>query len=248
MKQKISVLCAVRDDRVFRLLMQEMDDGEHCVFTIVHSGSQALRAGEASLPDILVTDAVLSGLDGPALVDRLRETLGSRMPYVIGGAMMPFARDAFNRHGVTCVVSVPWVLEEVCAALQEAMQSIDVHIDWEKAEPGFVRAGMLLKDLGMNRSLHGTVYLCWAAALTALDESRLYAIGERLYKPIAEKEATTPQNVERLIRHAVESTMDSAKAETLYAFFGNTIDPARGKPTNAQMIGMLAQKVRTGEE
>ena len=41
--------------------------------------------------------------------------------------------------------------------------------------------------------------------------------------------------------------MDNAKAEELYAFFGNTIDPARGKPTNAQMIGMLAQKVRVGK-
>ena len=42
--------------------------------------------------------------------------------------------------------------------------------------------------------------------------------------------------------------MDSARAEALYAFFGNTIDPTRGKPTNAQMIGMLAQKVRVGEK
>ena len=38
--------------------------------------------------------------------------------------------------------------------------------------------------------------------------------------------------------------MDAAKAEDLYTFFGNTIDPMRGKPTNAQMIAMLAQKVR----
>lgn len=248
MKQKISVLCAVRDDRIFRLLMHEMDDGEHYEFAIAHSGSQALRACETSLPDILVTDAVLAGLDGPALVDRLRGRLSSHMPYVIGGAMMPFARDAFNRHGVSRVVSVPWVLEEVRAALQEAMESIDVCIDWEKAQQGFVRAGVLLNDLGMNRALHGTLYLCWASALAALDESRLYAIGERLYRPIAQKEETTPQNVERLIRHAVESTMDSAKAERLYAFFGNSIDPARGKPTNAQMIGALAERIRIGEK
>ena len=101
MKQKISVLCAVREDSVLRLLMQEMDDGEHCMFTIAHSGSQALRACEALSPDILVVDAVLPGLDGPALVDRMREKLGTGMPRVIGGAMMPFARAAFVRHGVT---------------------------------------------------------------------------------------------------------------------------------------------------
>ena len=30
----------------------------------------------------------------------------------------------------------------------------------------------------------------------------------------------------------------------IYGFFGNTIDPMRGKPTNAEMIGMLAQHMR----
>ena len=35
----------------------------------------------------------------------------------------------------------------------------------------------------------------------------------------------------------------------LIDFFGNTIDPMRGKPTNAQMIGMLAQRMNiTAEE
>lgn len=244
MKQKISVLCAVREDSVLRLLMQEMDDGEHCMFTIAHSGSQALRACEVLSPDILVVDAVLPGLDGPALVDRMREKLGTGMPRVIGGAMMPFARAAFVRHGVCHVVSVPWAYDEVHAALIDMIGEIDAFIDWEGAKAGFAHASMLLEHLGMHRGLHGFGYLAWAAALTALDESRLQAIGEQIYKPIAQREHTTHQNVERLIRHAVESTMDAAKAEDLYTFFGNTIDPMRGKPTNAQMIAMLAQKVR----
>jgi len=42
--------------------------------------------------------------------------------------------------------------------------------------------------------------------------------------------------------------MDSVRADALYAFFGNTIDPTRGKPTNAQMVAMLAQKVRIARE
>ncbi len=247
MKQKISVLCAVREDDVLRTLMQEMDDGEHCMFTIAHSGSQALRACEVFSPDILVVDAVLPGLDGPALVDRMREKLGAGMPRVIGGAMMPFARAAFARHGVRHIVDVPWAYEEVRAMLIDMMDEIDAFIDWEGAKVGFVHASVLLEHLGMHRGLHGFVYLSWAAALAALDQSRLHAIGERIYAPIAQREHTTPQNVERLIRHAVESTMDSVGAQELYAFFGNTIDPMRGKPTNAQMIAMLAQKVGVGE-
>ena len=73
---------------------------------------------------------------------------------------------------------------------------------------------------------------------------RMDAVGERLYKPVAEHCGTTEQTVERLIRHAVESAMDTVGVLRIYGFFGNTIDPMRGKPTNAEMIGMLAQHMR----
>lgn len=38
--------------------------------------------------------------------------------------------------------------------------------------------------------------------------------------------------------------MDTVGVLRIYGFFGNTIDPMRGKPTNAEMIGMLAQHMR----
>ena len=83
-----------------------------------------------------------------------------------------------------------------------------------------------------------------AAALVLDDESRMEAVGDRLYKPVAEHFGTTEQTVERLIRHAVESVMDARGVRRIYGFFGNSIDPMRGKPTNAEMIGMLAQHMR----
>ena len=52
------------------------------------------------------------------------------------------------------------------------------------------------------------------------------------------------ENRQSLIRHAIERAADTVGERGIYAFFGNTIDPMRGKPTNAQMIAMLAQRVR----
>ncbi len=248
MRQKISVLFAVREETTIRNLMAEMDDGERWVFHIENGGVKALKRARSIQPDILVADAILPGLDGPALVDRVCAALGADMPRVIGGAMLPFAREAFERHGVKRIVNVPWDCAELRRALKEAIEETLVHVDWDRAHGDYVYAVEILKRLGMNTVLNGCMFLAWAAALSAQSESRLDAIGERIYTPIAHKHNTTPQNVERLIRHAVESTMDNAKAEDLYAFFGNTIDPARGKPTNAQMIAMLAQKVRIARE
>lgn len=38
--------------------------------------------------------------------------------------------------------------------------------------------------------------------------------------------------------------MDASEARGVYGLFGNTLDPARGKPTNAQIVAMLVQRMR----
>lgn len=244
MKQKIGVLCAVREDSVIRRLARELDDGERCTFRIVRTGTDALLEAQRYAPDILVVDSVLTGMDGIGVVERMKTQLGGRMPRVIGGVMMPLAEEGFRRRGVRRTVQVPWEYTELRIALEDAMEEIDTFVDWQRAQEGYEHACVLLARMGMRPALHGFTYLAWAAALAARNESRVHAIGMRLYAPIAARFGTTPQNVERLIRHAVESTMDDAKAKGIYSFFGNTIDPTRGKPTNAQIVSMLAQKVR----
>ena len=80
--------------------------------------------------------------------------------------------------------------------------------------------------------------------MACASESRLFSIGTDVYAPIAKRYQTTNANVERLICHAIESTMSAARAKGVYTLFGNTIDPAKGKPTNAQVIALLAQRMR----
>lgn len=245
--KKIHILCAMRDCRVIEQLIREMDDGERCTFRVVGNGDAVLESVQALVPDILVIDSVLPHLDGLGVMDRLRARLGERMPRVIGGSMMAFADAGFLRRGVTRLVRVPWEIGELRAALCDTMEEIRGRVDWQRVKSASARAAMLLTQLGMKPALRGYAYLSWAAALAYDDESRLYAIGERIYRPIADRFDTTAPSVERLIRHAVESTMDAVGADGVYGFFGNTIDPTRGKPTNAQMIGMLAQQLRVRE-
>lgn len=242
--KRTNILCAMRDLRTAESLQREMENAERCSFRIVNNGDLALISAEQEQPDILVIDAVLPQIDGLGVVDSMRRMLGTRMPRVIGGSMMPFTDEGFRRRGVDRIVRVPWDLVELRAAIEELIERINTQIEWERAQEDFDRASALLRQMGMRGSLHGFTFLAWAAALACEREDRLYTLGERIYVPIADRFSTTPQNVERLIRHAVESTMDAVGARGVYGFFGNTIDPTRGKPTNGQMIGMLAQRMR----
>lgn len=240
----INVLFAVRQRAVAESLRRELDDAERCAFEIVTSGSAAIESARRCPPDILVVDAVLGEMDGLGVVDCLREMLGDRMPRVIGGTMLPMGERGFRRRGVSTVLRVPWQREELRGALLQQMEEIESRIDWDRAQHGHDRACALLEEMGMRRTLKGFAYLAWAAALAYDNEARLYAVGRSLYAPIAQRFSATEASVERLIRHAVESTIDSVGADGIYGFFGNTIDPTRGKPTNAQMIAMLVQRMR----
>ena len=242
--RKTYILCAMRDPRAAMMLRREMDDAERCDFEIAYDGALALRCMERSAPDILVIDAVLPGVDGLGVIDRMRAMLGSHAPYVIGGSTMGFADEGFLRRGADRLMSVPWDAQALCALLRELVESIDTKIDWASAQEDCEQARELLRGLGMREHLRGFDYLAWAAALACEREDWLFAIGEHIYEPIAARSSTTRQNVERLIRHAIESTMDAVGSQGVYGFFGNTIDPTRGKPTNAQMIGMLAQRLK----
>lgn len=244
MKKRMDILCAVRDKTISRMLSAELDNGQQCTVRLATDGAAALEEARHFAPGILVVDAILPRLDGLALVDRLGAILGEQMPRIIGGAMLPMAEEGFYRRGAARVVGVPWDREELRGAVVETMRELETYIDWDRAREEHERAAQLLRKLGMRETLRGFDYLSWAAALACEREESLFSIGEQLYRPVAEHLGTTPQNVERLIRHAVESAMDSIGAVGIYGFFGNTIDPTRGKPTNAQMIGMLAQRMR----
>lgn len=244
MHGEVHILLAMRDKQAMRRLIAQMDDSETCVFDMVTTGLQALEACRKAPPDILVIDAVMPQMDGLAVVEQLKCEMGDRMPRVIGGCRTPFAHKGFLRRGASVVIALPCEIADVKRAIMLEIEKLKETLDWDMLRPAQIRAGALLHQMGMPVSLRGYEFLCCGAALACESESRLYSIGKGIYEPIAAYHNTSKENVERLIRHAIESTMNAARARGVYSLFGNTIDPAKGKPTNAQVIAMLVQRMR----
>jgi len=76
------------------------------------------------------------------------------------------------------------------------------------------------------------------------DQQLLTAITKDLYPKIAEKYNTTPSRVERAIRHAIELAWDRGNVDLMTEYFGYTINFERGKPTNAEFIAMVSDRIR----
>ena len=242
MAGNIRILCAARDWHAMSLLRRELEQDEEYSVQIVSTGPAALECAKRNAPDMLILDSILPGMDGLGVMDALEQHLGRRMPKVIAGSMMEMAQDGFKQRGAFAVLHTPWNVQELIACVRKCAAQLH-RADWQRAQPFQQQAYRLLEEMGMSTQLKGCLYLSWCAALAACEGAGSPQEGKTLYKLVAEYLSATEQSVERLIRHALESAMNE-NAQGMYAFFGNTIDPMRGKPTNAQAIGALAERLR----
>ena len=100
----------------------------------------------------------------------------------------------------------------------------------------------MLMDVGFREAQSGTEYVRQAVKMY---EPRM-SLTKELYPAIAQAANSTPARVERAMRHAIESAFDRSRYDTVYAFFGNSIDPNSGKVTNGEFIARMARIYREG--
>ena len=213
----------------------------HSRFLIVGSGQgrqailEALRLG----PDLLILDAVLSGMDGgTALAALARMPAPPRVVYLARTAFAPTEPGPDEMCPYPCedVLLLKTVLKAAERPLPALARS------WE--EQRLVLAGNLLDRLSVPPRLKGRQYMRIAAAALACSPALGTSYRERLYPYVAGQCETTPQAVERAVRTAVESAWLQGSLEGIQALFGMSVDAERGKPTNAEFLSMLAQHIR----
>ncbi|MBP3341450.1 MAG: sporulation initiation factor Spo0A C-terminal domain-containing protein, partial [Peptococcaceae bacterium] len=67
---------------------------------------------------------------------------------------------------------------------------------------------------------------------------------KELYPKVAAKYDTSPDRVERAIRHAIELAWVRGNVDLMTEYFGYTINLQKGKPTNAEFIAMVSDRIR----
>lgn len=106
----------------------------------------------------------------------------------------------------------------------------------------------LLMEAGMSPSLRGFDYIIDALELIDSDRGFLYSVTKLLYPAIAEKHNSTPARVGRCIKHAIDVSFSYAGITAIEKIFGSAYSPMKGRPTNAEYLGALAEKIRYAKE
>lgn len=101
----------------------------------------------------------------------------------------------------------------------------------------------VLLGIGVDPSIKGYNYLRTAIELVYNKRDYLDAVTKELYPSIAKEYGSTPRNVERSIRHAIEKAFNSASNDVIYQYFGNVINPNTGKVTNSTFIATIVENI-----
>ena len=106
-------------------------------------------------------------------------------------------------------------------------------------------AAALLRRMEAPRRLRAWTFLPEMCALTVTHPPLMRDLQHGLYPMMASRHGMTAAGVERSLRLWVESTWTHGSLEALDRFFGASVDPEKGKPTNREFLcGVQVQLTR----
>ena len=104
-------------------------------------------------------------------------------------------------------------------------------------------AAALLRTLGTPPRLRAWEFLPDMLALAVVHPPLLTDLTHGLYPLIARRHGLSPAAVERSLRLCVESIWSRGSIDAQERFFGHSVDPERGKPTNREFLCRIQERL-----
>lgn len=271
MKNKIKVLLA-DDNREFSDVLskylQKQDDME--IVGIANNGVEVLAMLSELRPDVIVLDIIMPGLDGVAVLERLRTcNLGFKPKIIILSAV---GHDKLIRRaialGADYYLLKPFDMEVFIRRIREVVGDFSTDFGesiFSSNQPGLgftavtsypyifngwnqpsieAEVVSIIRDIGIPARMKGYQYLKEAILMVIGNRDLLEKVTKELYPMIAEKFNTTPANVDRAIRHAIAAGWNRGRTEAINEVFGCAAYHKEGRPTNREFIAEIADRVR----
>ena len=218
-------------------------------FTVVGSGNDGINALTLltdKKPDFLITELVLPGYDGLAVIRKIRESNKRMKIIVLSSLMREEIISASLNAGADYFMAKPFnfnILEQRMkelvgeAPIAEKSDCVfrDVTLD-EKISKIFI-------NVGIPPHIKGYCFLREGVKMAVSDPDIINSITKRLYPSIGEKYNTTASKVERAIRHAIEVAWNRKRIDNINSILGVRAYVGAEKPTNGEFIALVADKM-----
>ena len=209
-------------------------------------GLQLLELTQKLLPDVIVMEMVLSGLDGLEVLERLRGLSLERHPkiLVLSSYVRGSIADLAAANGADHYMVKPCRFSTICARIRQLTTFESLEQDRNHSHSLEAMVTSIIHEVGVPAHIKGYQYLREAILIAVDDIDVINAVTKVLYPEVAKRFGTTASRVERAIRHAIEVAWDRGDLETLQKYFGYTVSNVKGKPTNSEFIAMIADRLQ----
>lgn len=204
---------------------------------------QVLKDVEEKKPQVLIMEIMLSGMDGFMVLSSLKSKLKENMPKVIFISNLShsgFVSKAI-KEGVSYFMVKPILAENLAERIENILDEKIVESKDEKLLDE--KISNIFISIGIPAHIKGYQFLREAVKLAVEEPEIIGSITKKLYPTIAERFETSSSKVERGMRHAIEVAWNRGKIENINTLFGLKIYSSNEKPTNGELIALIADKM-----
>lgn len=272
--KKLKVLVADNQVVVRQQLLQELRKDEYIeIVGAVDNGKDAYEIFEREEPNIVIFDLLLPIYDGYVLLDKMNEHgIHNNQKLVMTTPLTNnmLVSEAFNQ-GVDYVLTKPYDARAISVQLRMIHDKMNQAAVYENVMAGnsarkirntnidriynsseFDRIYQKLDEIISNRlneigipvRLKGYNFIITAVKEVLGNDGKLEAVTKVLYPDVARKHGSTPQRVEKAIRHAIEVAWMIDENNLIHKEFKYIMGAGKDRPTNSEFIAKLTQDVR----
>ncbi len=225
-------------------LSEKLAENEDFNIVFDVDGREARQALESINADVVVTELVMSGEDGYALLEKYRD-----VKFIVASELKSevFVIKSLEL-GAKYYLVKPLeynVLEQrilnVCEGSKLGGKTVRSKSISERTLDE--RISSIFVSVGIPAHIKGYQFLREGIKLAVDNPPIINSITKNLYPSIAQKFNTTSSKVERAIRHAIEVAWNRGKIENINSIFGVKVYSSAEKPTNGEFIALLADKM-----
>jgi two-component system response regulator (stage 0 sporulation protein A) len=230
------------------------------VVGIARDGLEAIEVVDMTRPDVLVLDMIMPQLDGLGVLEKLNSMTNIKLPKIIvlsAIGQASITQRAINL-GAEYYVIKPFDLEVFSNRVRQLFAlEVSENSNSNSESKTFVNYTLIANSklleteitkimhaIGVPPHIKGYMYIREALEMVVTEVGLLSAITKELYPRIAMKHSTTPNRVERGIRHAIQVASTRGNTETINKLFGYSLSLNKNKPTNGQFIKTITEKLR----
>ena len=246
MERSINLLIANENEEDANLISEKLTK-ENNLATIdkTSSGLKAIELVKSKNYDLVILDLVLAEVDGFEVIEEIKN-LNKNTKIIVLSALSSdtFIKKAMSL-GVDYYMLKPANLDVLSKRVKDLVEgeqissAISKNTDKEIEE----KITNIFITVGIPAHIKGYQFLREAVKLAVEEPEIISSITKKLYPTIAERFETSSSKVERGMRHAIEVAWNRGKIENINTIFGLKIYNRNEKPTNGELIALIADKM-----